>query len=437
MFKARHVHFIGIGGIGISAIAKMLIGQKVSVSGSDANDSLLIDELKKIGADIFLGQSAHNVPNECELVVYTNAISNDNVELVEAKKRGIRVISYPEALGELSRGKFVIAVSGNAGKTTTTAMIGQILINAGFEPTIIVGSLANFTDKEGKLTRDNFILGRGEYFVIEADEYKRAFLNLEPKILAINNIERDHLDYYHDISDIQSAFSELVAKVPENGFVLCSPKDKNLIPVLKSSHAKVIDYKDTSISEYTISIPGEHNRDNAKVSVTIAEILGVSKEVIGGSLSKFRGAWRRFEYKGKTKNGALLYDDYAHNPQKIKAVITGTKEKFPDKRIVVIFQPHLFSRTKQLLRELAESFVGADRVIITPIYAAREAHDSSITHQILAEAIRESGTVKQVETIDSQSEVLDLVKSENERTICLTVGAGDIYLVSDILLDKI
>ena len=435
MFKAQHVHFIGIGGIGVSAVAKMFLRRNADVSGSDINQSPVIDELKKIGAHVSLGHGVDNISAKCDLVVYTNALLKDNVELIEARKRGISTLSYPEVLGEISREKFTIAISGNAGKTTTTAMIGQILINAGLEPTIIVGSLANFTDKKGNIMRTNFVSGDGEYFVVEADEYKKAFLNLEPKIIAITNIEEDHLDYYKSLIDIQSAFAELANKVPEGGFIICSAKDKNVLPVLDSVRATVLNYPDTLISNYPISIPGEHNRDNAKVAATVALVLGIGEKIIETSLRNFKGAWRRFEYKGETRGGALLYDDYAHNPQKIKAVIAGTKEKFPEKRIIIIFQPHLFSRTKQMLKELAKSFLGADRVIVMPIYAARERVDSSITHRALADAIVVSGTVPQVEVADSLDEAALMLESESKETICLTVGAGDVYTMADKILN--
>jgi len=433
--KIKRPHFIGIGGIGVSAIAKMFLRRNVDVSGSDVNESPVIDELKKIGAHVSLGHRANNIRAKCDLVVYTNALLQDNVELTEARKRGIGAISYPEALGEISKGKFTIAISGNAGKTTTTAMLGQILINAGLKPTIIVGSLANFTDRESNIMRTNFVSGDGEYFVVEADEYKKAFLNLEPKILVITNIEEDHLDYYKNLIDIQGAFAELANKVPNDGFIICAAKDKNVLPVLDSVRATVLNYPDTLISNYSISIPGGHNRDNAKVAATVALVLGIGEKIIETSLRNFKGAWRRFEYKGETKGGALLYDDYAHNPRKIRAVIAGTIEKFPEKRIVIIFQPHLFSRTKQMLEELAKSFLGADRVIVTPIYAARERVDSSITHRALAGAIVVSGTVPQVEVADSLDEAALMLESEGKETVCLTVGAGDIYTVADKILN--
>jgi len=430
MLKGKHIHFIGIGGIGISAIAKMFLQQNVDISGSDSDRSALIDELKTFGAKVFLGHGASNISPECDLVVYTNAISEDNSELVEAKRRGIKTLSYPEALGEISKDKFTIAISGNAGKTTTTALLGQILIDAGLSPTIIAGSLVNFTDKDGNIMRTNFVYGERKIFVVEADEYKRAFLNLEPKILAINNIEEDHLDYYKDITDIQDAFTELTNQVPKEGLVICSTQDKKVSPVLSSAQGTVLNYADVSLSGYSIDLPGEHNRDNARVAIVIALALGVDEQRIKNSLQNFKGLWRRFEYKGKTDKGMLVYDDYAHNPKKIEALIAGVKEKFPKKRIVIIFQPHLFSRTKHMLDLFAKSFAGIDRIIITPIYAARESDDLNISHHTLSERIKSLGEVKEVETTESLDEVPFKLKSEGGDTVCLTVGAGNIYTVS-------
>lgn len=436
MFKEKHVHLIGIGGIGVSAMARMCLLHGAKVSGSDTGSSSgIIDELRALGVKIAPRHEASNIPSECDLVIYTNALSKENPELVEARNRSIRTISYPEALGEMSRGKFVIAVSGSAGKTTTTAILGQILIDAGFEPTIVVGSLAYFTDESGKVSKTNFFFGRGKYFVVEADEYKRAFLNLSPRILAINNIEPDHLDYYRDLEDLQSAFRELATKVPSNGFIISPPQNSFISPALESAKAVILDYSTARVPK-NFPLPGWHNRDNARVAITVGSALGIDIKVIENSLSKMKSPWRRFEYKGKTKGGALLYDDYAHNPQKVRALIAGVREKFPDKKISVIFQPHLYSRTKELLKEFAGSFAGVDHLVLVPIYGAREAPDSTISHQILGEAIRSSGSVALLEIANSPNEAAGLINLEGENTICLTVGAGDIYAVCDLLLDK-
>lgn len=436
MLKAKQAHFIGIGGIGVSAIAKMMLGKGVSVSGSDSRGSDLIESLIKLGATISLEHNSSNIRDICDLVVYSNAIAKDNPELVSAREKGVKTLSYPEVLGEISKDKFTIAISGNAGKTTTTALLGEILINSGLNPTIIVGSLAYFSGVSGDVLKTNFVSGEGKYFLIEADEYKRAFLNLEPRILAINNIEEDHLDYYKDLLDIQNAFKELTHKVPKDGFIICNTRHKNVLPVLNSVEGSVVDYSLIDISDYSLNMPGKHNRENIKVAVAIATILGIDREKIKASIEGFKGVWRRFEYKGNTKKGSLLYDDYAHNPQKIEALISGAKEKFPDKKIVIIFQPHLFSRTQQMLGELAESLSGADRVIVTPIYAAREVMTNfDITHRDLADGIADLNKACQVEVVDSLEEIKNLIDLEDSGSICVTVGAGDIYTVATRILN--
>ncbi len=435
MLKAKEVHCVGIGGIGVSAIARMFLQEGARVSGSDTSSSEITKELESLGAQINFYHEAKNISPGCDLVIYTNALSKENPEILEAKKRKIKTISYPEALGEISRAKFVIAVSGSAGKTTTTAIIGQLLIDAGLDPTVIVGSLAYFKNRSGHISKTNFFFGRSKYFVVEADEYRRAFLNLSPKILAINNIEPDHLDYYRDLLDLQSAFAELASKVPTDGLIVCSPGDKFVSPVLGSARATILDYSSVSIPS-NFSLPGKHNRDNARVAITVASILGIDMKAIKKSLSEIKSPWRRLEYKGRTKGGAPLYDDYAHNPQKVRALIAGIKETFPDKKIIMIFQPHLYSRTKQLIQEFAKSFNGVDRLIILPIYAARETPDETINHNILARAISSSGQVKKVETINSFNELPPLIATEGKDSVCLTVGAGDLYTAGDLLLDK-
>ena len=228
--QARLAYFIGIGGIGLSAIARMFLAGGKSVSGSDRSPSLVTTELEKLGAKIFIGHQAENLPADCDLVIYTNAVLADNPELLEAKRRGITTISYPEALGQISADKFTIAIAGTHGKTTTTAMTSDVLLAGGLDPTVIVGSFL----KSGT----NFIAGQSEYLVVEADEYMRAFLNLSPKILAINNIDRDHLDYYQDLADIQNAFGDLVAKIPAAGWLICNPNDTHLLPVIKRAKCR-------------------------------------------------------------------------------------------------------------------------------------------------------------------------------------------------------
>ena len=418
--KVNLIYFIGIGGIGISAIARMMLLEGKKVAGSDSSQSEVTEELSKIGAEIFIGQKAENLKEGIDLVVYTIAITPENLEFVKAKELGIKMVSYPEMLGIISADKYTIAVSGTHGKTTTTAMIAKVMIDAGLDPTVIVGSLL-------KDHKSNFIAGKSKYFVVEACEYRRSFLNLSPKILVINNIDNDHLDYYKDIADIQSAFKELAMKIPEDGCLVCNVSDELLKPIIESVKCKVIDYV-SGFEKLNLKVPGNHNQSNANVAIKVLEILGIEKEKTIKSLEDFSGTWRRFEYKGETKNGALIYDDYGHHPTEIEATLLGAKEMFPDKNIVAIFQPHLFSRTKILAEQFGKCFKNVSEVILAPIYAAREVDDGSYNSEMLAKEIEKNGekvsVLKTFENIVSYLSTLD-----KPNTVFITIGAGDIYKV--------
>jgi len=420
--KIKKVHFIGIGGIGVSALARMMLHEGKIVTGSDSGSSEITEELKKIGALVFQGHKAEYVSTDVDLVVYTAAIPKDNTELTEAHKRNIPFLSYSEMLGLVSRDKKVIAVSGTHGKTTTTAMIAESLIAGGLKPTVVVGSLL-------KNPRTNFISGEDEYFLTEADEYKKSFLSLSPFIVVITNIDLDHLDFYKDLADIQDAFSSLVAKIPAEGFLICNMKHPHLAPVIERAKCKVIDYMSADIRGLTLKVPGIHNVENARAALCVGGVLDVSEGSLFRSLGDFEGAWRRFEYKGKTSSGALVYDDYAHNPQKVLAVILGAKEKFPDKKITIVFQPHLYSRTKLLFKEFTESLSKADHIILTPIYSAREVFDPSISSDMLAEEIKKIH--KNVISFAGIADIEAYIKKTlTEVDVCLVVGAGDIYHVA-------
>ena len=362
---AKKIYLIGIGGIGMSALARMMLAQGRKVLGSDRSESLITKELQKEGAHIFIEQKEGNITDDIDLVIYTIAVSDDNPELIKAHSLHIPTISYPEALGIISKGMFTIAVSGTHGKTTTTAMIGKILSDAGRSPTMIVGSLLQ---KE----KTNFIQGTSDIFIVEACEYKRSFLHLNPNILVITNIDNDHLDYYKDIVDIQSAFAELARKVSKDGFIITNPNDPLITPIFKGVEANIIDYTKENSSDISLEVGGTHNILNAQAALAVGKVLEISHSTSLRALNKFSGTWRRFEYKGNTKNGALLYDDYAHHPTEIKATLNAAREKFSNKKIIVIFQPHLYSRTKLLMDEFAHSFTNADEVIVAPVYAARE-----------------------------------------------------------------
>jgi UDP-N-acetylmuramate--alanine ligase len=449
--EAKSIYFIGIGGIGISAIARMLIANGKKVFGSDSTESEVTRGLEKIGAQIFIGQKKENIPVGIDLFIYTVAVKEDNPEFMEAKSRGIKMLTYAQTLNEISKSKYTIAVAGTHGKTTVTAMVAKILIDAGFDPTVIVGSLIK--DKNGEST--NFIAGKSNYFVVEACEYERSFLNIEPKIAVINNIDADHLDYYGDLDGVISGFREFIQKVPADGLIVCDPFDEKISKALVGVKGKIIDRQEFYSKSIKLMVPGEHNRLNAATAIAVAKVLGVETDRALKALETFSGAWRRFEYKGKTKIGTIVYDDYAHNPQKVKAALQGAREMFPEKRIVVVFQPHLFSRTKLLLNEFAAAFTDADEVILAPIFPAREVFDSTISSEILAEEIKKHGqdsslhltrTCLRRQANRSESSPVrafpDFVSIENylksslkSNDVLITMGAGEQYKIGEELLD--
>lgn len=432
--KIKHIHFIGIGGIGISAIARMMIHDGKKVTGQDIQNSEIVKELVKEGASVQTGQLFENIPTDAELIVYTIAIENYAPDLFEKLKSqtNIPIRSYPQMLGIVSVGKYTIAIAGTHGKTTTTGMIAGILRDEGKDPTVIIGSLL-VGDKS------NFIAGKSEFFVVEACEYKRSFLNISPKVLVITNIDLDHLDYYKDIEDIKSAFRELAMKVPADGFVVCNPKDENISDVVKDIKAKVMDYSDFLNPVTKLKIPGLHNKLNAAAAFAVASILATSYTNTNNALTEFPGTWRRFEYKGLLSNGTLIYDDYAHHPAEIKATLQGFRELYKKEegwRLTVLFQPHLFSRTKLLLPDFATSFKEADKVLVLPIYYAREEDDGTISSKILAERITEAGTDAESfhDFASAESYIETLLPSMNDKDVVITMGAGEAFMIGDNLL---
>jgi len=434
--KIKKAHFVGIGGIGVSAISRMMLAEGKIVSGSDVSDSAIIDELGKLGAKFFLGHSAENISSDVDLIVYTPAVAADNPELKKAVDLGMPTFSYPEMLGLISKNKHTIAVSGAHGKTTTTAMIAKILIDTGKDPTVIVGSLLKDPNPPtlGATARrgSNFVAGKSEYFVVEACEYKKSFLNLNPKIIVITNIDNDHLDYYGNLENIKKAFGEFAAKLPEDGYLVCDPNDENLKDIIKNTNGKIIDYTKVE-NNFNLKIPGGHNIKNAQAAVAVAKILGVDSKKAENSLESFEGTWRRFEFKGETKNGVLVYDDYGHHPTEIKATLKGAREFFGGKKIWCVFQPHLYSRTKLLFADFGKSFGDVDEIILADIYAAREPKDEGINSKMLAEEITKNGGkaryMKSFEKITGF-----LAENAKKGDVIITMGAGDVFKIGENLL---
>ncbi|MCM2339269.1 MAG: Mur ligase family protein [Burkholderiales bacterium] len=425
--KIKHVHFVGIGGIGISAIARIMIDEKKDVTGQDMQEGIVVESLRKMGAKITVGQSYEDIPKDVELIVYTTAIINYDPEFfskIKSQQR-IPIRSYPEMLGIVTKHKYTIAVSGTHGKTTTTAMIAKILIDNHKDPSVIVGSLL-------KENNSNLVIGKGSAFVVEACEYERSFLNLKPKILVITNIEEDHLDYYKDLNDIEDAFADLADKT--DNYIVCNLNQVSVNNILKKKYkAKVINYTHYIDKVPDLSVPGIHNRLNAAAALAVANIFNIKDEDAQKSIAQFSGTWRRLEKKGKTSTGTIIYDDYAHHPTEIKASIEALREiyKIGDKKITILFQPHLYSRTKALFNDFAKCFKGADNIYLLPIFFAREVKDESISSEKLASAISLAGDRAKAFPDFASAEIFikDLNLGEND--VFVTMGAGEAYKVAE------
>lgn len=459
--KFKKIYFIGIGGIGVSALARLFLARGARVSGSDISESEIISDLKKMGANIFLGHKEENLENDTEFIIYSSAVPENNPEFQKAKKLNIILKSFPEALGQvMSEFKETIAVSGTNGKTTTTALSGLILENAGCDPTVVIGSKL-------KKWSGNLRIGKSDYFITEACEYKRAMLNLNPKIIVLTNIEEDHLDYYKDLQDIKSAFSEYVKKLPYDGMLIFNQDDEASREISESSNVQKLSYQlggDASKLETTdliardilqesgrqsfnlvfqgkdlgifeIFVPGLFNIYNALAASLFALALGINAEKIRETLKNFRGAWRRFEIIGE-RNGALLISDYAHHPTAIRETIKGAKKFYPNKKILAVFQPHHQDRTKKLFDDFVESFDGAHEVILSEIYevAGREKDEKKISSSDLVKAIQKNG-FKNISFAENLQKTKEMIESKlSDFDIVLIMGAGDIYKIAENLI---
>jgi len=413
--KFKKIFFIGIGGIGISALAKMAISRGIEVSGvNDEESPKTLNSLRGEGAEILFQHDfkiSHDSFQVADMYVYSDAWLHRGPEIIEnAKKTGKPVLNYFGALGEFAKDYKVIAIAGTHGKTTTTAMVAEILIEAELDPTVIVGSFI-------KKLNSNFRKGNSKYLVVEADEYNRHFLSLYPYLSLILNIEADHLDYYKDLRDVQDAFSKF----------------------LSQSENKIVDYQKYLEKVPKLLVPGIHNRLDAAAALAVADFLQTKEEVAQKSLSEFTGTWRRLEKRGETKEGTIIYDDYAHHPTEIIASLQGLRELYlkgdlpaqAGKNITVLFQPHLYSRTKALFNDFTKCFKGADQIFLLPIYFAREDKDESISSEKLAEAIAQTG--EKVRAFSSFEEAEIVTKSLNlgPDDVFITMGAGEAYKVAD------
>ena len=451
--KYKKIHMIGIGGVSMSGIAEILVNWGFKVSGSDRTDSEILHILKKAGIEVFIGHDAKNIVG-ADCVVYTAAISKDNPELVHAKELGISTIERSDFLGELTRCyKNTIAISGTHGKTTTTSLVALCFVEAQKDPSIQVGAII-------KELGGNYRVGNSEHFIIEACEYVESFLKFSPKSEIILNIDNDHLDYYKNMENVKNAFIKYVKLLPEDGHLIINADDANCLDLPVYSKAPAIKYgidnedvdfsaQDIKFNEegfpefdvykfgefydhFKLSIPGRHNILNSLACIALCDAYGISKEHIKSALEKFTGADRRFEFKGMV-NGARVYDDYGHHPTEVAATAKALKNKKYNKSWVV-FQPHTYSRTFNLLDDFAHSLLSFDNIIVTDIYAARETNTYNISSKDLADAITALG--KNAIYIPSLNDCASYLKEHVEKDdIVLTLGAGTVTNIGPMIVE--
>ena len=422
-----HIHFIGIGGIGLSSLAQYFLKKGYKVSGSDLSASETTRFLEKLGIKIFIGPHRRlNIPKAASRVIYSAAIKNDNPELREARRRKILVQSYSEALGEITKEYFTIAISGTHGKSTTTALVALILKAGGLDPTVVVGT------KLREFKNNNFRMGKSRYLVIEADEYRAAFYNYYPRIIVLTNIDEDHLDYYQNLKDIISAFGRYLLNLSPRGFLVLNKDDKNLsrLPLKKLSQ-KIYYYslsqKEASKIRKILKIPGQHNVSNALAAFTVGRILKIPSQTIFKALGRYRGSWRRFEII--FKRPFILISDYGHHPTEIKATLLAAREKFKDKNIWLVFQPHQYERTKKLFKRFVDAFCLCDHLILTEIFgvAGRE-KNKNISSRSLKKAIDKKYPHFKTYFIKDYLQVLPFLENRlRSDDVLIVMGAGSIY----------
>jgi len=452
----KHVHCIGIGGIGLSAIAEIFLSRGYQVSGSDMKESDITDKLIEHGATVYLGHRAKNMAN-ADLVVYSSAVSQDNPELTAAIENGVQIASRAEVLGSIMyEYKKSVAIAGTHGKTTTTSMISLILEKSLKDPTILVGG--NLADING-----NVKIGKSDYFITEACEYLESFLSFCPKIVIILNIDSDHLDFFKDIEHIVSSFDKFAKLVPTDGTVIAFNANPFVNSIIKDLNCNVLtfgfnetcDYYATDIEfnsfgmpafkvkhkgnilcNMQMSIPGEHNIANALAAIACCHGLGITIETIVSTLEAYTGTQRRFDVIGITKNNIKIVDDYAHHPTEIKATLKAAKN-VPHKDLWCLFQPHTYTRTLALFDEFAESFEEADKIVMAEIYAAREKNIYKISSKELVNEIKRVNPTKEVYYFANFEEMASFViNNAQSEDLIMTMGAGDIYKVAEMILEK-
>ncbi|MBW1641203.1 MAG: UDP-N-acetylmuramate--L-alanine ligase [Deltaproteobacteria bacterium] len=452
--KKYHIHFVGIGGIGMSGIAELLLNLGYKVSGSDMNLSDITQRLKSLGGTIFEGHSASQIAG-ADVIVVSSAIHSDNPEILAARQASTPVIPRAEMLAELMRLKYSIAVAGAHGKTTTTSIIASILDKGGLDPTVVIG---------GKLKSigSNAVLGKGDFIVAEADESDGSFLKFSPAIAVVTNIDKEHMDFYKDLDTIKNTFLNFLDGIPFYGLaVLCLDNEsiQDILPKIKKRFTTYgmstqADYQalDVTFADHkslftvhhlgeklghiTLNLPGMHNVYNSMASIAVGIELDIPFEVIKDALESLEGVQRRLEIKGEQR-GITVVDDYGHHPTEIKTTLQAVKECWPNRRIAVVFQPHRYTRTKALFDDFKRSFYQSDILLVLPIYSAGEEMLEGINSEVLCEAIISHGHREVFYIEDSSLAVTSLKEILKEGDVLLTLGAGNVWQVGEILLKEL
>lgn len=442
----KKIHFVGIGGIGMSGIAEILLDQGFGVSGSDRARSKETERLEQLGARVYEGHRAENLSADVDTLVYSSAVPPENPELVEAQRRKIPIVRRAEMLAEVMRLKYGIGIAGTHGKTTTTSMVSLVLMEGGLDPTVIVGG------KLSGLGGTNARLGKGEFIVVEADEFDRSFLSITPTVAVLTTLETDHLDCYRDLEDIKGAFIQFANKVPFYGFVVLCVDEPALLDIMPQlSKKKIITYglnpqadvqavdirhkenlttytllqNNKELGQITLQVPGKHNVQNSLAALAVGLELGVSFGKIRSGIEKFSGVYRRWEKKGEA-GGITVYDDYAHHPTECKATLSGVKSGWR-RRVVCVFQPHLYSRTRDFYEDFGKSFLLSDVLVVTDVYPAREEPIQGVTGELIVNAAKQFGH-KDANYIPDKKNVSAYLSSiVQPGDIIITMGAGDIW----------
>jgi UDP-N-acetylmuramate--alanine ligase len=454
--RTRHIHMVGIGGIGMSGMAEILLLKNYKVTGSDAQKGETIPRLEELGAKVFIGHDAKNMEG-ADVVVYTSAVkAEENIETKAALEQGIPVIKRAEMLAELMRMKYGIGIAGTHGKTTTTTLAGHVVQDGGFDPTIIVGG------KVHSFSKTNAVVGKGDIFVVEADEFDRTFLRLSPSLAVITNIEADHLDIYDNLDDVKDAFIDFANKVPFYGAVVLCLDDSNVRSIIPDIDRRIISYgltpqaqiravdieadrfntsftilnENEELGTITLKAPGKHNVKNALAAVAIGRELNIDFEAIKAGLERFEGVFRRFQLKTDTDD-IVVIDDYAHHPTEVQATLDAARSGWKDRRVIAVFQPHLYSRTQDLYKEFGLSFFDAEVCVITDVYPSREEPIEGVDGKLIADVAREYGH-RQVHYVQDKKALPEKLNELAEAgDVVITMGAGDIYKFGQEFVDML